>query len=205
MRRSLSVSYYRMKLLSFAGGVLAVLAGMCATQDAFAVCYDRSLYGRWSDEDGDCQNTRHELLQSASTTPVQFSNDKKCYVVEGRWFDEYNERYHSKANQVQIDHLVALAEAHESGAHTWDRDTRRAFANDQANLRITLSKTNQRKGKLDVGEWLPPKQRPTVYLQTWIDIKRKYMLNIDMREALQLREYGMDISGLKIEPEYRCN
>ncbi len=187
----------------YCGKVLAALALGCVSLTAHAVCYDRDLYGKWADSNDDCQNTRAELLIATSKMPVQFRDRRECYVGFGQWYDQYNATVHTDARDVEIDHLVALAEAHESGAYLWNRAKRRTFANDLENLRVTASQTNFAKGKLDAGEWLPDHGRDA-YMQTWIAIKRKYGLSIDKREAKQLRKHGKSAGGLKIAAEYRC-
>ena len=69
--------------------------------------YDRDEFGGWSDEDGDCMNTRHEVLAALSSTSVTLSSDG-CRVVRGRWPDPYTSRIFSEATDLDVDHLVSL-------------------------------------------------------------------------------------------------
>ncbi len=48
---------------------------------AFTSEYDRADWPHWIDDDGDCQNTRHEMLISTSNIPVEFKTDKGCQVA----------------------------------------------------------------------------------------------------------------------------
>ena len=77
--------------------------------------YDRKLWKHWIDEDKDCQNTRHEVLIEESLTPVTFKTDKGCRVVSGSWLGAYSGEIFTDASLLDIDHLVPLKEAHESG------------------------------------------------------------------------------------------
>ena len=51
--------------------------------------YDRSTWKHWEDFDGDCQNTRHELLIASSEVPVTFTSPTGCTVSTGQWLDPY--------------------------------------------------------------------------------------------------------------------
>ena len=51
--------------------------------------YDRQQFGNWIDADGDCQNTRHEVLIEESRIPVTFKTSRQCVVISGEWHDPY--------------------------------------------------------------------------------------------------------------------
>lgn len=119
--------------------------------------YDRHLYDHWIDADGDCQNARHELLQELSTGQVTL-NSSGCTVQHGRWNDPYTGRIFTNARDMDIDHMVPLAWAHAHGAHSWNADLRRQFANDPVNLFAVEASANRSKGAKGPLEWLPPSQ-----------------------------------------------
>ena len=48
--------------------------------------YNRKDWPHWIDADGDCQNTRQELLIATSKKPVQFKDSKHCTVIYGEWY-----------------------------------------------------------------------------------------------------------------------
>jgi hypothetical protein len=125
------------------------------SQPAAATSYDRGLYGDWTDEDGDCLNTRHEVLAALSTGPVLTSPDG-CRVVHGRWNDPYTGVVFTHAPSLDIDHLVPLAWAHDHGGHSWSPELRAAFANDMRNLFAVEAAVNRQKGAKGPDEWLPP-------------------------------------------------
>lgn len=121
------------------------------------VSYDRHLYDHWIDVDGDCQNARHELLQELSTSAVTM-NKSGCTVGTGRWNDPYTGNVYTKSRDLDIDHMVPLYWAHQHGGHSWDRETRRKFANDPVNLFAVQASANRQKGAKGPLEWLPPNE-----------------------------------------------
>jgi type IV secretory pathway VirB10-like protein len=135
-------------------------AGSTNTQDSSAFQaatsrYDRTLYGSWIDSDGDCINTRHEVLAELSTGAVQYTTDG-CAVVRGRWLDPYTGQIERVARDLDVDHLVPLAWAHPRGGATWDSVRKMEFANDPRNLFATKAAVNRAKGAKGPLDWLPP-------------------------------------------------
>ena len=113
----------------------------------------------------------------------------KCLVVSGRWYSIFDGRNHLLATEVQIDHLVALSEAWDSGASSWSKKRRFKYANDlgySGSLSAMTTKLNGNCKKLcksdkDPAEWLPPKSR-CVYAQRWVAVKYRWGLSIDLAE-----------------------
>ena len=62
--------------------------------------------------------------------PVLFKNDEGCSFLSGNWIDPYSGLEITDATTLDIDHLVPLKEAHESGGFAWDTEKRRSYAND---------------------------------------------------------------------------
>lgn len=116
--------------------------------------YDRNRdFGSWIDADGDCMNTRHEILEKISTGPVRRSG---CRIISGRWIDPYTGRIFTQSKDVDIDHMVPLKWAWDHGADRWDRAQRVRFANDPVNLFVVDAPTNRQKSASGPLEWLPP-------------------------------------------------
>jgi len=144
------------------------------------VTYDRNEYGRWKDVDGDCQNTRHEVLIGSSAESVQFKTEKKCLVVSGKWIGLYTGKIFSNARKLDIDHVVPLKEAHISGASAWTKEKKRQFANDEENLLAVSRSANRSKGAKDPAKWMPKNEAfHCEYIKKWVAVKEKYILYMD--------------------------
>ncbi|MDF1598018.1 MAG: lamin tail domain-containing protein [Acidimicrobiia bacterium] len=146
--------------------------------------YDRDLFEVWSDEDGDGCDTREEvLLRDAVESPSVGSG---CDVGTGLWFSVYDGVWLDHAQQLQVDHVVALKEAWDSGAREWDRSRRVAFGNDLTSsltLIAVSSASNQDKGDADPSNWLPPNEGDVCrYIAAWVVIKATWELSMDPSE-----------------------
>ncbi|RNF53005.1 HNH endonuclease [Marinomonas hwangdonensis] len=136
--------------------------------------YSRDEFGRgWADEDGDCQNTRQEILISLSTAPVRFTNDRECRVTFGRWISMYSGEVIFDASKLDIDHIVPLKWAWDNGADKWSKEKRERFANDPANLVAVEASLNRQKGAKGPDEWLPPRNQ-TQYKARFERVWRTY-------------------------------
>src|SRR3990170_4407854 len=87
--------------------------------------YDRDRFRHWVDADGDCRDTRDEVLAAESRDSVS-----GCDIRSGRWLSYYDRLVWTNSADVDIDHLVALAEAWDSGARRWNARTPERVAND---------------------------------------------------------------------------
>lgn len=144
--------------------------------------YDRKDWGRWMDLDGDCQDTRQEVLVRDSTVGVQL-DEKGCRVVAGRWLDPYDGSEVTDPSKVDVDHVVALRDAHDSGGWQWSYDEKRLFFNDLENLKATSQSTNRSKGARGPDEWLPPLRAARCgYVTEWMALKGSYSLSSSAEE-----------------------
>ncbi|MFJ8827619.1 HNH endonuclease family protein [Streptomyces sp. NPDC102467] len=150
--------------------------------------YERTAFHHWIDADHDRFNARAEVLKAeAFITPTV---DDECHISGGEWYSAYDNTYVDDARRLDIDHLVPLAEAWDSGASTWPAREREAYANDLGDARSLLAvsaKTNGAKGDKDVAEWLPPfaGDRCT-YVTDWVAAKMRWQLSIDPAEKAAL-------------------
>ncbi len=108
----------------------------------------------WDDEDGDCINTRHELLMDQSTSTIE-TGSNHCSVIQGRWHDPYTGKTFYLASDVDIDHLVPLKWAWDHGASEWTDEKRKQFANDERNLFVVQASENRKKGAKGPQDWMP--------------------------------------------------
>ncbi len=144
--------------------------------------YVRATWKHWIDQDGNCLDTRGEILKSRSIIQVQL-NKKGCKVKTGQWKDYYYPEVHHLAAKVDLDHLVPLKYAHDHGAANWSHADKERFANDPENLVITNRRYNRQKGAKGIDQWLPVhKEYACRYMKDWMKIKNKYRLNITQQE-----------------------
>lgn len=144
--------------------------------------YDRDLFPHWVDADADGCDTRREVLIEEADDPVTVGSG--CSLSGGRWFSWYDRVSWTDPADIDIDHLVPLAEAWDSGARTWSTSTRQAYANDLGDRRTLVGVTdnvNQAKGDQDVAEWLPQYDNCR-YLREWVAVKIRWRLSADSAE-----------------------
>jgi hypothetical protein len=146
--------------------------------------YDRSLFVHWIDADGDGCDTRREVLIEEALTPPTIGTG--CSLTGGTWFSAYDGVIVSSPTGIQIDHVVALAEAWDSGASGWTPERRRDFANDLGvpwALIAVSSSSNQSKSDKDPADWLPPDSADECpFISAWIAQKVRWDLTLDPRE-----------------------
>lgn len=149
--------------------------------------YSRDKFGEWLDPDNDCVNTRHHLLLSTSTVPVDMG-DNPCTVETGKWYDPYSNKVFFKASDVDIDHIVPLKWAWRHGADTWVKSQRTALANDPLNLIAVSLHENRSKGADGPDEWLPPNiEYRCQYILRFMRIVKKYKLILNNVETTNYR------------------
>ena len=104
----------------------------------------------------------------------------------GRIYGPYTGRYFATARQTDIEHIVAVSEAHDSGLCAAGPAARRRFASDPLNLTLAAPTVNRcgpgGKCGLDAGEWLPRMNR-CWFAARVVAVKRRYRLTVDRREA----------------------
>lgn len=144
--------------------------------------YDRDLFNHWVDADGDGCSTRNEVLISEADDPVTVSSS--CALSGGRWYSYYDAVSQTSASALDIDHMVPLAEAWDSGASSWTAAEREAYANDLGDARSLVAVTageNRSKGDQDVAEWLPGSEQCR-YLREFVAVKHRWGLSVDSAE-----------------------
>ncbi|MGE4567218.1 MAG: excalibur calcium-binding domain-containing protein [Acidimicrobiales bacterium] len=157
-----------------------------------SLAYDRSDWGSgWSDDDGDCLSTRHEVLMLESADSV-FLSDSGCLIAGGSWFGAFTGGWFTDPGDLDIDHFVPLAHAHQSGGWAWDAATKRRYYNDLTDPRHLIAvsaSANRSKGARGPDEWRPPDTSYwCIYADTWADIKIRWALTVTANEILALEE-----------------
>jgi hypothetical protein len=152
--------------------------------------YDRSLFGSWIDADGNGCDTRAEVLRAESATPAQV-DPYGCHVLTGDWLSVYDGYQTDDPTELEIDHLVALAEAWRSGADTWSHERRVAFANDLGHPGALVAVTaamNRSKSDKDPAVWQPPNRSAwCAYATDWVTVKQRWHLAMDADELRAVR------------------
>ena len=154
--------------------------------------YDRDDWKHWVDEDKDCQNTRHEVLIEESLAKVAFKTDRKCQVATGEWFDPYTGETVTDATRLDIDHMIPLKNAHNSGGWAWDKSRKAAFANEMSyadHLVAVTASANRKKGARGPEEWKPTNRGYWCdYAIDWVQIKTDWDLSATKAEWGALEE-----------------
>ena len=124
-------------------------------------------------------------------TPYKSSDYKYPQMLEvqivpetgGRIYSPYTGETFTRANEVDIEHIVARSEAHDSGLCAADSFTRLAFASEMLNLTFASPQVNRdQKGDKDVADWLPELNQ-CWFVNRVVAVKRRYGLSMDAREA----------------------
>ncbi len=157
--------------------------------------YDRDLFRHWIDADGDGCDTRREVLIAEAVTAPTVGGG--CVLSGGVWVSRYDAETETGSGRgFDIDHLVPLKEAWESGAHSWDSQDRERFANDlgyEHSLVGVSAGSNRSKGAQDPTTWLPPEvSQRCWYTAAWIHVKVRWGLSVDPAEADTLRDIISD-------------
>lgn len=150
------------------------------------VAYNRSLYRHWVDENKDCRDTRVEVLLRDARAKVVFADERKCKVESGVWMDVYTGNKVTDPTEMDVDHLVPLKNAHDSGGWTWSKERRREYANSLAfrgHLLAVSASENRRKGEKGPERYMPPNQAHHCdYLRFWTKVKQDWELSMNDAE-----------------------
>ncbi len=154
--------------------------------------YDRDDWRHWIDDDRDCQDTRQEALIEESTSPVSYKDSDGCRVESGEWTGLYTGEQFTDPSDLDVDHMVPLANAHRSGGWLWSESRRREYANDlsyEGHLIAVQNSANRAKGADGPEEWRPPDRGYWCqYAIDWITIKNAWRLTASEAEAASLSE-----------------
>ena len=162
----------------------AVLETLAVKGRAPKTGYERSQFGpAWSDVDRNGCDTRNDILNRDLTSIIYKPGTHQCVVLSGTLLDPYSGeaisflRGVATSSDVQIDHVVALSNAWQTGAFKLTYEKRLAFANDPINLLAVKGRLNSQKGDGDAATWLPPrKDIRCAYVAQQIVVKAKYGL-----------------------------
>ncbi|KPI31510.1 protein of unknown function DUF1524 RloF [Actinobacteria bacterium OV450] len=163
---------------------LAVDALPLAAEDRTG--YQRTSFKHWNSGDipSDGCNTRNEVLLAEAVEAPEVSAG--CRLTGGVWWSYYDDTTVTGASGLDIDHMVPLAEAWDSGASAWTPARREAYANDQgqaSSLIAVTARSNRSKADQDPSTWLPPAPDALCrYGAEWTATKLRWHLTVDEAE-----------------------
>ena len=144
--------------------------------------YDHAKFlPEWAPQRGTC-DTR-EIVLHRDGHFVQ--RDEACRAVGGTWYSRYDGRTLVSTDQIDVDHLVSLANAWVSGADEWHASRRREFANDlvRPELVAVSESANMDKSGSSPATWRPPVTGYwCTYARSWVTVKYHYDLRVTERE-----------------------
>ncbi|QFZ23764.1 HNH endonuclease family protein [Saccharothrix syringae] len=164
----------------------AELNALAVAGEGSSTGYSRDKFPHWSTVSGTC-NTREQVLKRDGTNVV---TDSSCAATSGRWYSPYDGATWGAASDVDIDHVVPLAEAWRSGASSWTTARREQFANDLAGPQLiaVTDNVNQAKGDQDPALWKPPLTSYwCTYAKMWTHTKYRWGLTVDPAEKSALQ------------------
>ena len=152
--------------------------------------YSRSAFGpQWSDVDRNGCDTRNDILKRDLIDIVFRAKTRDCVVETGKLLDPFSNtvidfvRGEKTSMLVQIDHVVSLSNAWQTGIFKANLKTRTEFANDPLNLLAVKGSLNSQKGDGDAATWLPPnKSFRCNYVALQVKVKAKYGLWVTKSE-----------------------
>ena len=152
--------------------------------------YDRSSFSHWRDPDRNGCDARNDILRRDLTNLVVKTDSNGCKVLGGVLADPYSGKnidFVFGASLVDIDHVVALSNAWQTGAFQFTSEIRLQFANDPLNLLAVSASLNRQKGDGDAATWLPPtKSYRCQYVARQIAVKKKYGLWLTKPEKVAM-------------------
>jgi Metallo-peptidase family M12B Reprolysin-like len=141
------------------------------------------------DADHDCRNTRAEVLSAESRRTVSWTTARDCVVSHGEWFSTFDRRTAKAASHVAAVWTVPLSEAWQSGARSWTKAHRKAYANDLGDARTLIAvtaKSAKARGNREPTSWLPKSASRCGYVTAWVAVKLRWGLTINSAEKTRL-------------------
>jgi Protein of unknown function (DUF1524) len=182
------------------GAAAAALAALPVKGRAPKTGYSRAQFGpAWADTDRDGCDQRNQVLGRDLTGVTKRG---RCVVVSGSLRDPYTgatvafTRGVLTSDDVQVDHVVALSNAWQTGAQALDVYTREMIATDPMNLLAVRGVINQSKGDGDAATWLPPaKGYRCAYVARQVAVKTRYKLWVTPAERDAIGRVLADCPG----------
>jgi len=164
--------------------------------------YTRSQFPHWSDPDRNGCDARNDTLKRDLTDITYKEGTRDCKVIAGQLLDPFSGKviiFSPTKVVIDIDHVVALSNAWQTGAAYFDKTVRTQIANDPLNLLAVDSKLNRQKGDGDAATWLPPsKSFRCAYVARQVAVKAKYKLWVSEPEKVAITKILSSCAGQKL-------
>jgi len=164
--------------------------------------YARSQFPHWSDPDRNGCDARNDTLKRDLTNITYKAGTRECKVIAGQLLDPFSGKvitFSATKVVIDIDHVVALSNAWQTGAAYFDKSKRSQIANDPLNLLAVDSKLNRQKGDGDAATWLPPsKAFRCEYVARQVAVKAKYGLWVTKPEKVAINKILSTCVGQKL-------
>ncbi len=164
--------------------------------------YTRSQFPHWSDPDRNGCDARNDTLKRDLTDITYKEGTRDCKVIAGQLLDPLSGKvitFSTTKVVIDIDHVVALSNAWQTGAAYFDKNTRLLIANDPINLLAVDAKLNRQKGDGDAATWLPPnKSFRCEYVARQVAVKAKYKLWVTEPEKVAITKILSGCAGQKL-------
>ncbi|MEU6433799.1 HNH endonuclease family protein [Streptomyces albidoflavus] len=164
--------------------------------------YRRDLYKHWNrgENASDGCDTRREVILSEALVAPEVSS--RCQIAGGQWESYYDGVRVTSASALDVDHIVPLAEVHDSGGYDWPAGRREAYANDQGSpltLVAVTAKSNRSKADKDPAQWMPPAPEAHCrYAAEWVSTKLRWTLSADSQEQQALARTAQDCPTTRV-------
>jgi hypothetical protein len=164
--------------------------------------YTRAQFPHWSDPDRNGCDARNDTLKRDLTDISYKAGTRDCKVIAGQLLDPFSGKvitFSTTKVVIDIDHVVALSNAWQTGAAYFDKALRTQIANDPLNLLAVDSKLNRQKGDGDAATWLPPsKTFRCEYVARQVAVKVKYKLWVSEPEKVAITKILSSCVGQKL-------
>jgi hypothetical protein len=181
---------------------LTVLNSLAVKGRAAKTGYTRAQFTHWSDLDRNGCDARNDTLKRDLTEVIYKAGTRDCKVIAGLLLDPFSGKvitFSSTKSNIDIDHVVALSNAWQTGAAYFDKTKRQQIANDPLNLLAVDFSLNRQKGDGDAATWLPPlKSYRCDYVARQIAVKAKYGLWVTQPEKGAIIKLLEKCEGLKL-------
>ena len=179
-----------------AGRALSMLDGLTVAPPGSMTGYSRDKFPHWASEaetygwkepDSSCDVRDAALIRDGKGVEI----NAECSITSGTWIDPYTGKSLTNSSEVDIDHVVPLANAWRSGASSaaWSTADREAYANDPEVLLSADAGANRTKGDKGPEAWKPPNHDYWCeYARRWIWIKSGWHLTVNPAETMSLRQ-----------------